>query len=151
MRKFKGYMTVEASLVVPVVICVFAVIIYFSNYLYDRCVLSQDCYVLAMRSMSSTNNRMHEDPGEYVMEKSSKVAGKKYFGCSRPYFRAIVKGNTVEVSGHLSIKHAMTGPFTSLAGASWEIDVSQKAKKRENARHIRTVKRLRDIGTKEIK
>jgi hypothetical protein len=143
-------MTVEASLVVPVVICVFAVIIYFSNYLYDRCVLAQDCYVLAFRATSSANNRMYDDPGEYVMEKSAKVAGKKYFGCSRPYFKAIVKGSTVEVGGHVSVKHAMTGSFASLSRSSWEIDVTQRAKKRDYAGHIRTIKRLRDIGTKEI-
>ena len=143
-------MTVEASFVVPVVVCVFAAIIYFSNYLYDRCVLSQDCYVLAFRSVSSANNQMGEDPGEYVLEKSSKVVGKKYFGCSRPNFKTKVNGNTVSVNGNVSVNHAITGTFASLSGASWDINVTGKATKREYAKHIRTIKRIRDIGTKEI-
>ena len=45
----EAYFTVEAALIVPVVVCIFVMIIYLSFYLYDRCVLTQDCYVLSYR------------------------------------------------------------------------------------------------------
>ena len=150
MRRFKGYMTVEASFVVPFVICAFVAIIYFSNYLYDRCVLSQDCYILAFRAMSSANDQMSNDPGAYVLEKSSKVAGNKYFGCQRPYFRAVVRGNTIEVCGQTRVNHGLTRCFPGLSGGGWDISSIQKAKKREYSKHIRAVKRVRDIGSKEF-
>ncbi len=150
MYRFRGYMTVEASFVVPIVICVFAAIIYFSNYMYDRCVLAQDCYVLAFRAVSSANNDMGADPGGYVMEKSSLVSGNKYFGCSKPFFRAVVKGKTIEVSGHTTVKHSMMGRILGFTGNDWSIDVTQTARKRECPKHIRMVKRLRDIGSKEM-
>ena len=43
-------MTLEAALIVPMVICVFSLLIYFSYYLYGRCILSQDAYILAFRA-----------------------------------------------------------------------------------------------------
>ncbi len=134
---------------VPMVLCAFAMIIYFTNFLYVRCILSQDCYVLAFRSVSGVNDNMPEDPGGYVMAKSGIVAGKKYFGCGSPFFRAVCSGKTIEVSGHTEVNHAMTGCFSGLRDNGWDIDVSQKARKREYAKHIRTVKRLKDLGTKE--
>ena len=44
-----AYFTVEAALIIPIVLCIFVMIIYLSFYLYDRCVMSQDWYVLSYR------------------------------------------------------------------------------------------------------
>ena len=148
MRKCKAYMTVEAAFVVPTVIFVFAALIYFSNYLYTRCVLAQDCYILAFRASSCTDASFGDDPGGYVMSKCSKVAGNKYYGSDKPSFRAVVRGKEVEVSASTEVRHsALNGVFTALR-SGWRIDVTQKAKKREYAKHIRTIKRIKDIGLK---
>ncbi len=42
-----GYMTVEASLLMPMVLCVLVFVLYLSFYLYDRCTLEQDAYLHA--------------------------------------------------------------------------------------------------------
>lgn len=48
-RREYAYFTVEAALILPVVICMIVMIMYMSFYLYDRCVMTQDCYVLGYR------------------------------------------------------------------------------------------------------
>ena len=81
-------MTLEAALIVPMIICVFALLIYFSFYLYGRCVISQDSYILAFRA--STARFGGDDPGGYVASKAASQAGRKYFGSSFPSFETQV-------------------------------------------------------------
>ncbi|MBQ3796407.1 MAG: pilus assembly protein [Butyrivibrio sp.] len=149
MRRFKGYMTVEAAVVIPVVIFVFASLIYFSSYLYTKCVLSQDCYVLAFRASNNNDEKYDSDMGGYVMNKSAKVAGGKYYGSSAPAFRAVVNGKKIEVWGSTIVRHAAIGRAFKKLGGGWEIEMHQIATKRDYAGHIRTVKRIKDIGLKE--
>lgn len=56
MRKsLKGYMTVEASYVMPIVIFLYLLIIFCGFFLYNRCVMSQNNYLLALRGSRFTN------------------------------------------------------------------------------------------------
>ena len=80
-------MTVEAAFVVPMVIFVFAALIYFCSYLYTRCVLNQDSYILAFRATSDSDVSYRDDPGSYVMNRSERVSGK----------------NTMEAVSHISV------------------------------------------------
>ena len=142
-------MTVEAAFVVPMVIFVFAALIYFCSYLYTRCVLNQDSYILAFRATSDSDVSYRDDPGSYVMNRSERVSGKKYYGSSKPYFSVVVRGKEVEVTGRTVIRHSAINNAFSAIRNGWELEVTQKAKKREYAGHIRTIKRLKDIGLKE--
>lgn len=48
-RKAGGYLTVEASLVIPLAVFLTGLIFYMTFYLYNRCAASQDAYMLAFR------------------------------------------------------------------------------------------------------
>ncbi|WP_155828029.1 TadE family protein [Butyrivibrio sp. VCB2006] len=145
MRKLPGYMTVEASFIVPMIICVFVLIIYFSNYVYARCILAQDSYILAFRaSMDKEAN-----PATVVDSKKNAVAGKKYYGNRSPTFDCSTSGKEIEVTGGTETKHSAMGRFFLKPKGSWKLKSRQYAKKRDYSGHIRTVKRIRDIGTKE--
>ena len=149
LRRFKGYMTVEAAFIVPVVIFSIAAIIYFSLYLYTGCILAQDCYILAFRATCNDELRYEDDMGGYVMDKCDKVAGGKYFGSERPAFRAVVRGKEIEVWGSTVVRHKAIRKFVGGLESEWQIENSKTAKKREYAKHLRTVKRIKDLGSKE--
>lgn len=53
-KKLKGYMTVEATYIVPIVLVIYMMLIMCGFYLYDRCVISQDNYLLAFRGSRFT-------------------------------------------------------------------------------------------------
>ena len=76
-------MTLEAALIVPMVICVITLLILFSYYLYGRCILSQDSYILAFRA-SVDADRYGSNPESTVLSKRDRVFGKKYFGSTKP-------------------------------------------------------------------
>ena len=142
-------MTIEAAFIVPLVIFVFAALIYFCSYLYTIFVLTQDCYILAFRAASDSDAYYKDDPGSYVMSKSDRVSGKKYYGSSKPYFSAVARGKEVEVLGKTVIRHSAINNVFGAIRNGWELEIMQKAEKREYAKHIRTIKRLKDIGLKE--
>lgn len=78
-KRIKGYFTVEASMIIPLVIFLFSFIFYLTFYLYDRCVISQDAYILAFQG-SICYDRSPEEIRNYVEGKSREQFGKKYLG-----------------------------------------------------------------------
>lgn len=135
-QRFKGYMTLEASLIVPMVICVFALLIYFTNYMYARCILSQDCYLLAFRAADDREEAINE---------------KKYFGNIKPSFETSDKaGKKIKVIGRTETRHGAMGNYFLKPAGSWQLEASFTAKKRDYPGHVRMLKRLRDIGEEII-
>lgn len=53
-KKWKGYFTVEASLIMPIVLFLYLLIILAALFLYGRCAISQDNFLLGMRAGSFT-------------------------------------------------------------------------------------------------
>ena len=149
MRRFKGYMTLEAALIVPMVICVFSLLIYFSYYLYGRCVLSQDAYILAFRASVEKSGQWKDDPVGYVNQKAAGKAGSKYFGSSFPRFEASASGKEIRVRGYSTARHSAMGRYFLKPRGSWDYEAAGVAKRREYTKHIRRATRLRDLG-KEI-
>lgn len=58
-KGLKGYMTVEAAHVMPIVLLLYLLVLTAAFLLYDRCVTSQDYYVLALRGSRFTEAGEH--------------------------------------------------------------------------------------------
>ena len=142
-------MTLEASLILPMVVCVITLIIYFSYYLYGRCILSQDVYILAFRASTEKSEQYREDPVSYVNAKAGDKAGRKYFGSSFPRFDAQKRGKEVRVHGAATASHLAMGSYFLKPSGSWEYEAAGRAKRRDYSKHIRKAARLKDLG-KEI-
>ena len=150
MKRYKGYMTLEASLLMPMVICVIALLIYFTYYLYGRCIISEDSYILAFRATVSDKGGASYDPEGYVAQKASDVAGKKYFGSSKPVFEAKVSGKDVRVVGKSMTRNRAMGRYFLKPSGSWGFEAAGRVTKREYTRHIRILTRLSDLGRELI-
>ena len=150
MRRYKGYMTLEASLLMPMVICIMALLIYFTYYLYGRCIISEDAYILAFRASTSEKGGVSYDPAGYVAERSDQVAGKKYFGSQPPVFEAQIDGKDVRVVGRSNTRHRAMGGFFLKPHGSWGFEAAGRATQRKYSRHIRILTRLSDLGKELI-
>lgn len=76
-KYIKAYFTVEASMVIPMVIFLFSFIFYLTFFLYDRCIASQDAYILAFRG----SRLCEKDAGEieqYVKEFAKEQFDRRY-------------------------------------------------------------------------
>lgn len=106
-RKVKGYFTVEASLLMPLVIFLIGFIFYLTFYLYNRCVIAQDTYVLAFRGSLCSNFCCEKNPEEvrqFIIGKSAGQFGKKYMGIAAldSSVKADKRKISVEASGILA-------------------------------------------------
>ena len=53
-KKYNGYFTVEAAFILPIVLFIYLLIILSALFLYCRCVISQDDFLLGMRAANFT-------------------------------------------------------------------------------------------------
>ena len=150
MRRYKAYMTLEASLIIPMVICVIVMLIWGAYYMYNRAILSQDCYVLAFRASVKADAKRKVAPAEYVSEKASEQAGAKYFGATKPEFSAEASGKEVKVRGTTRIRNSAMGSYFLKIKSGWELEAALKAKIRNDPGHIRRIKRIKDIGERAL-
>ncbi len=65
MRRWrKGYFSIEASIIMPIVLFLYLIIILTTLYLYCRCAISQDTFLLGMRAGGFTYGAV--DYGEVI-------------------------------------------------------------------------------------
>lgn len=125
-RKFalKGYMSLEASFIMPWVIFLFVFLIYTSFYLYDKCVLFQDAYMLCLRgSVQKEEGGALKYVNEHMMEKF----GSKYFGVGRVDAKAEQSGQEIRVIGTCSVKIPIAHFLTMSNKSGWQIQTEAKA------------------------
>ncbi len=54
-KELSAYMTLEATLIMPFAIALNILIIYFGFFLYNQCIVSQSCYLAALRGSQIKN------------------------------------------------------------------------------------------------
>lgn len=72
--EWKGYMTVEAALVLSIVFAVYVFLIQSFMWIYDRCVLEQDMATLVLRCV----NVQGEKPEQVWQRVSAELVPEKY-------------------------------------------------------------------------
>lgn len=101
MDDLKGYMTLEASLIIPGVIFLFVFIIYSSFYLYDRCVIFQDSCAYAVRAADRQESA--ETLSEYLNANAAAQYGNRYIASDKleHIYKISEDDVTVKASGRL--------------------------------------------------
>jgi hypothetical protein len=122
MKKVEAYLTVEAALVLPIVLGTILLVIYLLFFQYDRCLMEQGAGVLAMRGCTlqiADSKELVE-----VMLIQSQQEDERYLAWNANSAKIRMKGNyvTVECSGELNF------PFKGLAfwqdSSTWESEVT---------------------------
>jgi hypothetical protein len=140
----EAYFTVEAALVMPVVLVIIVMIIYMSFYLYDRCVMQQDCCVLSYRQSieKGTADRVSR-------EKIREQFGEKLFMLSGLETGAS-SGGTIQVKSNARMDPPLFGLSAFGEENQWRIGVEKKARKTDPPKDYRRVRRLLYLASKAI-
>lgn len=93
-----AYFTVEAALVLPLVIGALIFTVFQFIFQYDRCLLEQDINMLAVRAATATAESS-EALEETIRKKASEVFMDKYAAWKMSDLQIAVKGNRVSVRG----------------------------------------------------
>ncbi len=132
----------EASMVMPVVILLIGMVFYLTFYLYNRCVVAQDTYLLAFRGSlcCGTDNAAVE---RYLAEESRKQYGEKYIATGNWNSNADVTGKTVTVAARGKLL-----PTGWYFGAEWQ---AQRICPTDCIRKVRLAVRMKEGITAWIK
>ena len=76
-RKWKGYFSLEASYIMPMVLFLYLLILLAALFLYCRCAISQDLFLLALRTQRFTEAR--SGYGEIIYGQEGKLSKEEYF------------------------------------------------------------------------
>ena len=77
-KKWKGYFTVEASFILPIVLFLYLMIILAALFLYCRSAISQDQFLLAMRAQRFTQGEDYYGEVIYGAEEFEDWKPKEY-------------------------------------------------------------------------
>lgn len=141
-KGLKGYMTLEASFIIPWVIFLFAFLIYACFYLYDKCVLFQDAYVLALRG---SVQKEEAEMLEYVNAHMGAQFGSKYFGVGRVEGKAEKSKREIKVTGNCRVKIPFDNFLTFSKESGWGISTQAVAQIINPAKVIRKCRMAESI------
>ncbi len=147
-RKFDAYMSVEAAFLVPAATFIIALIIYLSFFMYGKCILSQDVYLLGFRASVFYEKRGYSGAGAYVSDHISSQTSGRYFAAKGPQISASDHGDTVKVEGKLSSKTGPARGFYKFLPQAIEGISGSSAKIRNTPKSLRRVCRIKDLATK---
>ena len=120
MRKWTAaYMTLEATLIIPFVMCICVAIIYVGFYQYDRCLMRQDAYRAALFGSSI----YRADNGEVYNAAYDKVSAEsegKYVGTDSMFSIAVQGDIIVTMKGEVAMPFRLLPDFQG--GLEWEIE-----------------------------
>lgn len=127
-KNLKGYLTVEASFVMPMVIFLYLLMISCGFFLYNRCVMSQNDYLLAFRGSRFTEAGRNYGEVIYgdmeVKEPDMQYVEDRLQFQIRFYPFCCVEENRVKrVDGQVSIETVSYGGFLRIDKKSERINI----------------------------
>ena len=125
-KKFKNaYMTVEASLVMPVILGSIIFTIYIGFYLYNVCTIKQTAYIAALRGSQMVNGSCGEIE-TYVGKELEKLLGNRVLAKERLESKIDVLSHKVRVKIMLDMHMPFFHWISSKVGF-WTIEAKAEA------------------------
>ncbi|MBQ9135937.1 MAG: pilus assembly protein [Lachnospiraceae bacterium] len=142
----EGYMTVEATLIMPIVLYVCIFIIYSGFFLYDRCVMKMDAYRAVLRA-SSIYRQDSQAVYNMAWDTLDNLTGEKYIATDHQYEVAVQGKVQVRICGQVEMPF---GGIEEMTGVSvWSIEETAESDCISPVLFIRTCRRLTEAPEEE--
>lgn len=132
-----AYFTVEAALIIPIVMLFTTIMIFLAFYSYDRCILEHSAYEAALRGTSS-HIKTADEAQVQVRMAAGRLVEEKLFAVKDFNYSISVDADYVTVSYHCMINMpfvAWIGEYVSDVDVT--LDISRSAKRYRQTRTIR--------------
>lgn len=132
-----AYFTVEASLILPMVMLFTVMMIFLAFYSYDRCVMEHSAYEAALRGTSS-HFRTAEEAEAAARTAAARLVDEKLFAIHDFSYRVSVDAGSVTVTYHCVVNIPFITWLSEYGlGTDLTLDISRSAKRLNPARTIR--------------
>lgn len=115
----RGYMTLEASFVVPWVVFIIVWIIYLGYFEYDRCLIFQDDYSLATQTAARIATT--DDKQSWLDAHKAGQIGSKYMGTHSVTTNGVVSSTKVTVTSSMRVSHPLSYHAGLIPVSNWNI------------------------------
>ena len=139
-KETNAYFTVEASMLIPLILGVIIFVIYFGIYLYNVCTLKQSSYTAALRG-SQMKNASNEEIKGYTQQQLNQLVEQQILAKEKLETRIYVTGNKVKVHTSTNITMPFAG-FISKAVDFWKIENEAEASRIDPVDIIRNVRKM---------
>lgn len=144
-RYEKAYFTVEAALILPLVMLFTVMMIFLAIYSYDRCVMEHSAYEAALRGAHS-HFRAAEEAGAAAGAAAEKLVGGKLFAIHDFCYDVAVDAKSVTVTYHCVVNMPfITWLCEYVSGVDLALDISGSAGRLYPARTIRDCRILNGL------
>lgn len=137
----EAYMTVESAMILPMVLCLYIMLIYTSFYLYDRCLFRQDAGILCFRESIRREEGAPKPDPEQVLQNTRRQFGTKYFAVSGLETSARAEGKRVILQGSARVLPTSFGSYFLMPKNIWTLSFQAKARKTDPPWSIRSFRR----------
>lgn len=131
--KVRAYFTVEAAMVMPVVLSVVVFVIYMMLFQYDRCLMEQDLGALALKGVT-LQERDKAVLARLLQEEAARLQRDKYLAWQLGDIHLSLEGNKVSVS--------QTGQLILLSEDIWRAQAAFEKRQPDPVFFIRSCKKL---------
>lgn len=146
-RMLHGYMTVEAALILPIVLCIYTLLIYTGYYLYNRCVATQDAYVLCYRESIHKDQSLWSYPdGSIVRKEEAEQVGSKYLALKSKSTEVATDRSAIRYSGEGSVTPPLFGGNVIMPQDIWTFRYGMSARHTDPPLNIRKARRVYDLA-----
>lgn len=147
MKRQNAYFTVEAALVLPLVISVLLLATYLFCFQYDRCLLEQDMGVLALWSsaMASGYTENTEDLNMLLAQRAADIYQGKYVAWKNTNVEVRLEKNQVSVSGSGELTFPIPEWNLRNDSSHWETKTSFQNSRRSPVFYIRQYRKLKGL------
>lgn len=146
-RTLAGYMTVEASLILPMVLCIYTILIYTGYFLYNRCIATQDAYVLCFRESIHKDSTLWSYPdGSVVREEEDDQVGDKYLALKSKSTEVSTERSNIRYSGEGSVAPPLFGGSVIMPQDIWTFEYGMSARHTDPPLNIRKARRVYDLA-----
>ena len=147
MERHNAYFTVEAALVLPLVINVMLLITYLFCFQYDRCLLEQDMGALALWSSAATSGYTEdtEDLNMLLAQRAANVYQGKYVAWKNTNAEIRLEKNQISVSGSGELTFPIPEWNLWNDSSHWEARTSFQNSRRSPVFYIRQYRKLKKL------
>ena len=141
-KKWKGYLTVEASFIMPIVLFLYLLIILAALFLYGRCAISQDSFLLGMRAGSFTWGEAYYGEVIYAEAEKGIWTAEAYVTERLSYNRSFYpffpsEGGSCSINGETVLvqtgQRALNGRITKNVQRLNPVEIIRKGRREQNA------------------
>lgn len=104
MKARKGYLTVEASMIVPLAFFLIMLMIYFAFYCFDKSVSIQKSYLAALRASNQWEASKSQQM-TYAKKEWEKLTKELFIMLGKKEFHVCISGNTIETTSRGQIEN----------------------------------------------